>query len=52
MSCSYNSPELERPTASLVIRRFLLDMIDDEDGHRTLFFFQFEPELLIQRIEG
>ena len=34
----------------LSIRRRLLDMVDDQNQHRTLLRFQLQPKLLLQRL--
>src|SRR5437899_2456058 len=37
--------------SSLVLCRLLLDLIDDENRHRMLLHFQFQAELLVNRLE-
>src|SRR5580698_7416917 len=34
-----------------IVRWFLFDVIDDEDGHGTLLLFQFQPKLPADRVE-
>ena len=34
-----------------IVRRLFLDMIDDEDGFGALVHLQFQPELLVNRVE-
>src|SRR5438034_11135853 len=43
--------KMYRRTITLIIRRLLLDVIDDQNRYRTLLRFQLQPELLVDRIK-